>query len=226
VRKPTKAEEEEYLRETGQTIAEFKEEQIKLKEQFDSGQPPKLSDIFKQKALGDCVSANISALVWQIDQGKYPTKAKIPPNVSPDKMVGGVDHQFVAFKENVKRAYDWKLIQGTIINKLDLLPMAHSWCEATLDDTGGLYKRHTTLDGRFVFDFTKTDGQLFFISAYAFDILNRVPVEDHELDWEGNEHHYHRFEYNAEEALTIMNESRGIFTFYEFDADAINAEFR
>jgi hypothetical protein len=189
-----------------------------------TGQTVKLSDIFKQKTLGDCVSANASAFLYKLTKGSYPNKAKIPPNISPDKMIGGIDHQFVAFKENVKRAYDWKLIQGTTINRMDLLPMAHSWCEATLDDTDGLYKRHSTLDGRFVFDFTKTTGQLFFQSVYAFNILSRVPAEKYELDWEGNEHHYHRFEYNPEEASAISLNNMGVFKFYEFDSEAMNAE--
>ena len=176
--------------------------------------------------MGDCVEANASAFYFHIIQDKYPNNAKIPPNVNPDKMVGGVDHQFVAFKENVKRAYDWKLIQGTIINRLDLLPMAHSWCEATLDDTGGLYKRHSTLDGRFVFDFTKTTGQLFFQSVRQFNILSNIPPEEHELAWEGNEHHYHRFEYNPEEAKAIIQKNIGTWTFYEFDSESLNAELR
>ena len=180
----------------------------------------------EKEIRGDCVSANAEAFLGGIEDGRYPTKAKIPPNVSPDKMVGTVDHQFVAFKENVKRAYDWKFIQGTIINRMDLLPMAHSWCEATLDYIGGLWKRHSTLSGRFVFDFTKTKQVLFFQSVRQFNILCNLPPEKHELAWEGNEHHYHRFEYNPKEAREIMNKHRGTFKFYEFDDVAIDAELR
>ena len=178
------------------------------------------------KPMGDCVEANASAFYFHIIQDKYPNNAKIPPNVNPDKMIGGVDHQFVAFKENVKRAYDWKLIQGTIINRMDFLPMPHSWCEATLDDTGGLYKRHNTLDGRFVFDFTKTKGQLFFQSVFVHNLLCKIPLVNHDFEWDGNEHHYHRFEYNPEEAKAIILKNIGTWKFYEFDADAIDAELR
>jgi len=178
----------------------------------------------QNESPGNCVEANASAFYFHIIQGKYPTDAKIPPNKTPDKMVGGVDHQFVAFKENVKRAYDWKLIQGTIINRLDELPMAHCWCEATLDDTGGLYQRHKTLDGRFVFDFTRTEGELFFKSAYELNMMNRIPLEAHKSYWEGNEHHYHRFEYNREEASVVINKNNGVWKFYEFDAEGMNAE--
>ena len=125
--------------------------------------------------LGDCVEANTSAFYFHITQGRYPADAKIPPNVCPNKMIGGIDHQLAAFRNNVQRAYDWKLIQGTIINRMDLLPMAHCWCEATLENIGGLWKRQSTLDGRFVFDFTKTKGQLFFQSVMRFNILSKIP---------------------------------------------------
>ena len=214
------------MKETGQSIADSLKKTEELKKLVESGQAPKLSDIFKQKTLGDCVSANTSAFHFKLTKGSYPPKAKIPPNVSPDKMIGTVDHQFIAFKENVKRAYDWKLIQGTIINRMDLLPMAHCWCEATLDDTGGLYQRHKTLDGRFVFDFTKTEGELFFKSVYEMNKIHRIPLDEHKSSWEGNEHHYHRFEYNAEEASAIINKNIGVWKFYEFDSDGINAELR
>ena len=121
----TKAEEEQFLKSTGQTYAEFVEQQDELKKIAESGVTPKP----KKEALGNCVEANTSAFYFDLTMGRYPTEAKIPPNVSPDKMVGGVDHQFIEFKKNVERAYDWKLIQGTIINRMDLLPMAHCWCE-------------------------------------------------------------------------------------------------
>ena len=173
--------------------------------------------------LGDCLSANSSAFYFYLTKGKYPTDTKIPPNVSPEEMIGGIDHQFVAFKEHVKRAYDWKLIQGTIINRMDLLPMAHCWCEATLEDVKGLYKRHSTLTGRFVFDFTKTKGQLFFQSVVQFNILGNIPPEKHKLAWEGNEHLYHRFEYNPDEAEEIIKKHTGTWKFYEFDAASIDA---
>ena len=226
MKKLTKAEEEQFCKDTGQTVAEFKRGQDALKRMVESGQGFKLSDIFKQKTLGDCVSANTSAFYFHLTKGSYPTDAKIPPNISPDEMVGTVDHQFVQFKKNVKRAYDWKLIQGTIINRLDGLPMAHCWCEATLDDMGGLYQRHKTLDGRFVFDFTRTEIELFFKSVYELNMINRIPLEAHKSYWEGNEHHYHRFEYNPEEASVIIQKNIGTWKFYEFDADAIDAELR
>ena len=179
-----------------------------------------------KKILTDCVSANTSAFYFHLSLGRYPTAAKIPPNVCPEKMIGGKDHQLVEFKKNIERAYDWKLVQGTILNRMDLLPMAHCWCEATLDDNGGLYQRHKTLDGRFVFDFTKTKGQLFFQSVYTSNILFKIPSEEHEYYWEGNEHHYHRFEYNPAEAKAIINKNVGTWKFYEFDAEAIDAELR
>ena len=218
----TKAEEEQFLKSTGQTYVEFVEQQDELRKIAESGGTPKP----KKEALGNCVEANTSAFYFDLTMGRYPTEAKIPPNVSPDKMVGGIDHQFIEFKKNVERAYDWKLIQGTIINRMDLLPMAHCWCEATLDDNGGLYQRHKTLDGRFVFDFTKTKGQLFFQSVYTSNILFKIPSEEHEYYWEGNEHHYHRFEYNPAEAKAIINKNVGTWKFYEFDAEAIDAELR
>ena len=100
-------------------------------------------------------------------------------------MIGGKDHQVVEFQKNVKRAYDWKLVQGTIINRMDLLPMSHCWCEATLEDIGDLWKRHSTLTGRFVFDFTTTKGQLFFQSVTQFNILTNIPPEKNELVGKG-----------------------------------------
>ena len=104
--------------------------------------------------------------------------------------------------------------------------MAHSWCEATLDDIGGLYKRQNTMDGRFVFDFTKTKGQLFFQSVFVHNLLCKIPLVNHDFEWDGNEHHYHRFEYNPEEAKAIILKNIGTWKFYEFDADAIDAELR
>ena len=181
------------------------------------------------KVRSDCVEANTKAFYFQITSPNgcsFPTDAMIPPNTTPSKMIGGKDHQIAEFKKNVEHAYDWKLIQGTIINRMDLLPMAHCWCEATLEDIGELYKRHSTLTGRFVFDFTKTKGQLFFQSVVQFNILGNLPPEKHELAWQGNEHHYHRFEYNPEQAREIIQKNIGTWKFYEFDADAIDAELR
>ena len=114
----------------------------------------------KKEIPGDCVGANTSVFYFYLSKGRYPNEAKIPPNVCPDKMIGGIDHQLVEFQKNIKRAYSWKLIQGTILNRMDSLPMAHCWCETTLEDIRGLWKRHSTLDGRFVFDFTQTKGHL------------------------------------------------------------------
>ena len=176
-----------------------------------------------KKQIGDCVKANTRAFCFYLKSGRYPTDAKIPPNMSPDKMIGGREHQLPAFQENIKHAYAWKLIQGTMINRMDFLPMAHCWCEATLEDVKGLYKRHSTLTGRFVFDFTKTKGQLFFQSVVQFNILGNIPPEKYELAWEGNEHLYHRFEYNPEEAEVIINKNIGTWKFYEFDSEPINA---
>ena len=178
----------------------------------------------KMNKRADCVEANASAFYFHLTQGSYPVSAKIPPNVSPDKMVGSKDHQLVEFQKNVGRAYDWKLIQGTIINRMDLLPMAHTWCEATLNDIGGLWKRQSTLDGRFVFDFTKTKLRLFFQSVYLHNILCKIPPKNFESEWKGNEHHYHRFEYNPEEAEMVIQKNFGTWKFYGFDAEAMDAE--
>ena len=182
----------------------------------------------KKEILADCIEANTSAFYFHISKGRYPTGAKIPPNDKRFKgtTVGGKDHQIDELKKNVERAYDWKLIQGTIINRMDLLPMAHCWCEATLEDIGGLWKRHSTLSGRFVFDFTQTKGQLFFQSVRQFNILSNIPPEKHELAWEGNEHHYHRFEYNPAEAEEIIQKNVGTWKFYEFDSKAIDTDVR
>ena len=138
-------------------------------------------------------------------------------------MIGGADHQLAAFQKNVQLAYDWRLLQGTIISRLDFLPMAHCWCEATLEDIRGLYKRHNTLDGRFVFDFSETKGQLFFQSVSQFNLLWNVPPNTHQHRWEGLEHLYHRYEYNFEEAKVIINKNIGTWKFYEFDTDPIEA---
>ena len=176
-----------------------------------------------KEILGDCVSANTSAFYFHLSAGRYPNNAKIPPNVCPDKMIGGKDHQLVEFQKNIKRAYGWKLIQGTVINRMDLLPMAHSWCEATCEDIGGLWKDRGSLDGRFVFDFSETKGQLFFQSVRQFNILSNIPPEKHELAWQRNEHHYHRFEYNPDEAAAIINKNIGTWKFYEFDTEPLDA---
>ena len=176
-----------------------------------------------EEKLGDCVSANPHAFHFFLSEGMYPTKPKIPPNVCPEEMIGGVDHQLVEFQKNIKRAYDWKLIQGTILNRLDSLPMAHCWCEANLDDIGGLWKRHGTLDGRFVFDFTERKGQLFFQSVRQFNLLSNVPLDEHSDAWGEYKHLYHRFEYNPDEAKIIINKHIGTWKFYEFDIDPIDA---
>ena len=176
-----------------------------------------------EQIIGDCVEANASIFYFYLTKGRYPTGAKIPPNICPEKMIGGIDHQPIEFQKNIKRAYDWKLIQGTIINRMDLLPMAHCWCETTLEDIRGLWKRHSTLDGRFVFDFTQTMGQLFFQSVRQFNNLSNVPLDEHSDTWEGYEHLYHRFEYNFDEAKEIINKNIGTWKFYEFDTDPIDA---
>ncbi len=176
-----------------------------------------------EQIIGDCVEANTSAFIFFLSRGRYPTDPKIPPNVCPDKMIGGIDHQLAAFRNNVQRAYDWKLIQGTIINRMDLLPMAHSWCEATLDDVKGLYKLHKTMDGRFIFDFSETKGRLFFQSVWEFNRLTKVPPGKYPEEWKGFEHLYHRYEYNFEEAGEIIQKNTGTWTFYEFDTGPINA---
>ena len=177
----------------------------------------------KKEILGDCIDANTSAFYFHLSQGRYPKDAKIPPNVCPDKMIGGIDHQLAEFQKNIKRAYSWKLIQGTILNRMDSLPMAHCWCETTLDDVRDLWKRHSILDGRFVFDFTETKGQLFFQSVRQFNTLSNVPLDEHSDAWEGYEHLYHRYEYNFDEAKEIINKNIGTWKFYEFDTDPIDA---
>ena len=176
-----------------------------------------------KEILTDCVSANTSAFYFYLSLGRYPTAAKIPPNVCPEKMVGGKDHQLVEFQKNIERAYDWKLVQGTILNRMDLLPMAHCWCEATLEDIGGIWQRHSTLDGRFVFDFTETKGQLFFQSVRLFNLLSNIPLDKHSDAWEGYKHLYYRFEYNPDEAKVIINKHIGTWKFYEFDTDPLDA---
>ena len=177
----------------------------------------------KDPQLGDCVEANVRAFCRYLKDGKYPTEAKIPPNVCPDEMIGGREHQLPAFQKNIKRAYGWKLIQGTIINRMDFLPMAHCWCEATLDDMSGLYKLHRTLDGRFVFDFSERMSELFFLSAWKFGQNESVPLDKFPEKWKGVEHLYHRYEYNFDEAKEVMMKNFGTWKFYEFDTDPINA---
>ena len=176
-----------------------------------------------KKQIGDCVKANTRAFCFYLKSGRYPTDAKIPPNMSPDKMIGGREHQLPAFQKNIKHAYAWKLIQGTMINRMDFLPMTHCWCEATIDDVRGLYKLHKTLDGRFVFDFTKTKGRLFFQSAWEFNLLNKVPLDKYPQEWKGFEHLYHRYEYHFDEAEALMLKGRGTWKFYEFDTAPIDA---
>ena len=106
---------------------------------------------------------------------------------------------------------------------MDSLPMAHCWCETTLEDVRGLWQRHGTLDGRFVFDFTKTKGRLFFQSAWEFNLINKVPLDKYPQEWKGFEHLYHRYEYNFEEAKVIINKNIRAWKFYEFDTDPIYA---
>ena len=137
-------------------------------------------------------------------------------------MIGGIDHQLIEFQKNIKRALDWKLIQGTILNRMDSLPMAHCWCETTLEDIRGLWQRHSTLDGRFVFDFTNTKGQLFFQSVRQFNLINNVPPDNYPQKWKDLEHLYHRYEYDSDEAMKLTHKHHGTWTFYEFDTGPID----
>ena len=173
--------------------------------------------------MSDCAEANIRAFCIHLKEGRYPSDAKIPPNVCPDEMIGGVEHQLPAFQKNIKRAYGWTLIQGTVINRLDDMPMVHCWCEATLDDVHGLYQLHRTLDGRFVFDFTERKSDLFFLSAWQYNLRNNVPLDRYPEAWKEYEHLYHRYEYNFDEAEAITLKNIGKCTFYEFDTDPIDA---
>jgi hypothetical protein len=179
----------------------------------------------RQKILGDCVSANAQAFLWIAD-GKYPHNAKIPPNTG----VYGVEdysdwHDAVEFKKLVKSAYAWKLIQGTTISAEDGKPMAHSWCEATIEDIKGAWNFFNTTDGRMVFDFTSSRGGLLFLqSVNHFNMINKIPPADNPQVWSGYEWLYKRFEYNPEQFkdLVYKPENMGHWKFYEFDAVEIN----
>ena len=185
-----------------------------------------MADKSLKRMRGDCCKANASAFFFYLSSGRYPTEAKIPPNDKRFKngTVGGKWHQLVEFQKLIKNAYDWKLIQGTIIHNAEFKPMAHSWCEATCDDIGGLWNAHNSPDGRFVFDFTSTETHKFFLSVADFNRINHIPLEEEKNLWEGYEKHYHRFEYNPEEAKTIITQNMSTWKFYEFDSIAMDKE--
>jgi len=177
-----------------------------------------------EEIVGDCVEANASTFHFYLAHGRYPNKAKIPPNICPEKMIGSKDHQLVAFQQNIKTALEWRLVQGTILYLADKLPMVHSWCEATLEDIGGLWRTHHSQNGRFVFDFSSREfSPLFFQSVEQFNALGSIPLDDHPELWKGYEHLYHRNEYNFEEAAEVINKSFGTWKFYEIDTGPINA---
>ena len=222
---------------------EIKNSSDKMKEMFDSNDEESiqqhLHDRFKEMDLdapvvdnitsvkkqdyGDCVSANADAFLNYLALGKYPSQAKILPNIE-GQIHGAKWHQLIEFQKLIKGATDWRLVQGTIINQEDLHPMAYSWCEATVEDVRGLWNHFGSSDGRFVFDFTSNNGILCLQSVIQFNILNQIPLDDNGFTWQGYEWLYKRFEYTFDEFYKIVYKpsNLGEWKFYEFEANKVD----